>query len=180
MRTRVGYAGGRKLNPTYRSIGDHSETIQIDYDPQQVSFDVLLDVFWASHSPTARSWSRQYASSVFVHDAEQRKQAEASLKRWEAQAGRKIFTEIVDYSGFTLAEDYHQKYRLRNSSIEKEYLTVYPDLLDFVNSTAVTRVNGFLAGHGTPEQLVGERELLGLSETSLEKLRRVVEYSHRL
>jgi peptide-methionine (S)-S-oxide reductase len=145
-----------------------------------VSFDALLDIFWASHSPTARSWSRQYASIIFVHDTEQLKQAETSLKRQEEKLGRKIFTEIVDYSDFTLAEDYHQKYRLRNSSIEKEYLAIYPNLLDFVNSTAVTRVNGYLAGHGTPEQLTGESERLGLSETSQEKIRRVVEYSHRV
>ncbi len=179
VRTRVGYAGGKKANPTYRSIGDHSETIQIDYDPQQVSYEALLDVFWASHSPTARSWSRQYASVLFVHDAEQRAQAEDSLKREEAKLGRKIFTEIVEYSGFTLAEDYHQKYRLRNSSIEREYVTVYPDLLDFVNSTAVTRVNGYLSGHGTPEQLKNEIERLGLSDVSKEKLRRIMAVSRR-
>jgi methionine-S-sulfoxide reductase len=179
VRTRVGYAGGRKANPTYHSLGDHTETIQVDYDPQQVSFDALLDVFWASHSPTARSWSRQYASFIFVHTAEQREQAEASLKREEAKLGRKIFTEIVDYSSFTLAEDYHQKYRLRNSSLEKEYLTIYPDVLDFVNSTAVTRVNGYLIGHGTPEQLESEIETLGLSDISKEKLRRIVAASRR-
>ena len=180
VRTRVGYAGGKKLNPTYRSIGDHSETIQIDYDPKQVSFEDLLEVFWTSHSPTARSWSRQYASFIFIHDTAQRLQAEASLKRWEAKLGRKIQTRIVDFSSFTLAEDYHQKYRLRNSSIEKEYLAIYPGLLDFVNSTAVTRVNGYLAGHGTPEQLARDMQRLGLSGSSLEKLRRVVDYSHRL
>ena len=151
----------------------------MDYDPQQVNYDTLLDVFWASHSPTARSWSRQYASFIFVHDAEQRAQAEASLKREEAKLGQKIFTEIVSYSGFTLAEDYHQKYRLRNSSLEKEYLAVYPDLLDFVNSTAVTRVNGYLIGYGTPKQLESEIETLGLSDVSKEKLRRVVAVSRR-
>ena len=179
VRTRVGYAGGKKANPTYRSIGDHSETIQIDYDPQQISFDVLLDVFWASHSPTARSWSKQYASCIFVHTAEQRELAEASLKREEEKLGRKIFTEIVEFSGFTLAEDYHQKYRLRNSSLEKEYQTIYPDLLDFVNSTAVTRVNGYLSGYGTPEQLENEVERLGLSDVSKEKLRRIMAVSRK-
>ncbi len=85
----------------------------------------------------------------------------------------------MDYSSFTLAEDYHQKYRLRNSSLEKEYLTIYPDVLDFVNSTAVTRVNGYLIGHGTPEQLESEIETLGLSDISKEKLRRIVAASRR-
>ncbi|MCD4673067.1 MAG: peptide-methionine (S)-S-oxide reductase [Anaerolineaceae bacterium] len=88
-------------------MGDHAETIQIDFDPHQVSFDELLEVFWQSHNPTSGAWSRQYMSSIFVHDEEQRKQAEASKMHREAELGRKIFTEIADYKGFTLAEDYH-------------------------------------------------------------------------
>lgn len=114
-----------------------------------------------------------------MHDEEQRKRAEASKMHREAELGRKIFTEIAGYKGFTLAEDYHQKYRLRNSSLEKEYLVVYPELIDFVNSTAVTRVNGYLIGHGSPEQLENEIDRLGLSAIGKEKLRRIVAASRR-
>ena len=75
IRTRVGYTGGTTVDPTYHDLGDHSETIQIDYDPTQVSYQALLDVFWNSHNPTTRSWSRQYASAVFYHSDEQKKLA---------------------------------------------------------------------------------------------------------
>ncbi len=65
VRTRVGYAGGTKRNPTYYNLGDHTETIQIDYDPTYVSYRELLDIFWESHDPAARPWSRQYMAVVF-------------------------------------------------------------------------------------------------------------------
>ena len=71
MRTRVGYAGGSKPNPTYRDLGDHSETVQIDYDPSKISYQELLAIFWDTHNPGSRPYSRQYASIVFPHDAEQ-------------------------------------------------------------------------------------------------------------
>lgn len=179
MRTRVGYAGGKKLKPTYHSLGDHSETIQIDYDPQQITYDDLLNVFWNSHQPYSKAWSRQYMSVIFVHNDEQRKLAEASKARREAEVGRKIITEIVDYSGFTLAEDYHQKYQLRNSSLVREYQMMYPRLEDFLHSTAVTRVNGYLSGYGSAQMLESEIDQLGLSEESQEKLRRIMAVSRR-
>jgi len=68
VRTRVGYTGGSTKNPTYHSLGDHTETVQIDYDPTQISFEELLDVFWDSHRPTQRAWSRQYMAAVFFHN----------------------------------------------------------------------------------------------------------------
>lgn len=179
VRTRVGYAGGTKLQPTYHSLGDHTETIEMDYDPQNVSFADLLDVFWNSHNPASLPWSRQYASILFVHDEEQRQLAEASKQQQEAELGRKIYTEILPYNGFTLAEDYHQKYRLRNSTLLREYQIMYPGLVAFVDSTAVTRVNGYLGGHGSPEQLESEIDMLGLSEAGKGMLRRIAAVSHR-
>lgn len=179
VRTRVGYAGGTKLQPTYHSLGDHTETIEMDYDPQKISFEELLLVFWSSHNPASLPWSRQYASILFVHDEEQRKLAEVSKNQQEVLLGRKIFTEILPYKGFTLAEDYHQKYRLRNSTLLREYQIMYPDLLEFVNSTAVTRVNGYLGGHALPEQLESEIEILGLSDPGKGMLRRIATVSQR-
>ena len=76
MRTRVGYSGGTKENPTYHDLGDHTETVQIDYDPTRVSYDKLLEIFWKSHNPRYQSRSRQYMIAVFYQDAEQKKRAE--------------------------------------------------------------------------------------------------------
>ncbi|MGB5616246.1 MAG: peptide-methionine (S)-S-oxide reductase, partial [Desulfobacterales bacterium] len=74
----MGYAGGTKEAPTYHSLGDHTETIQIDYDPSQVSYNDLLDIFWQNHDPSSRAWSKQYMAAVFYHTDEQKKLAEES------------------------------------------------------------------------------------------------------
>lgn len=176
VRTRVGYAGGTKQNPTYRSLGDHSETVQIDYDPSKLSYRDLLQVFWTGHEPTYQSWSRQYASIIFVHDDEQRRVAEESKAELEHERGRKVYTEIVPYSGFTMAEDYHQKYSLRRfPAFYEELSRIYPSFDEFVSSTAVARVNGYLGGEGSYEELRKEADSLGLSAARKEELLRLAE-----
>ena len=171
VRTRVGYAGGTTGNPTYYSLADHTETIQIDYDPTKITYQELLDVFWDSHSSTAPASSRQYMSIIFYHNEEQKKLAEASKGREAARRDREIYTKIVPVPEFYLAEAYHQKYRLRNrTEFLKEYLTIYPDSDDFVNSTAVARANGYLGGNGTLDALEKEQDTLGLSPEARQKL----------
>jgi peptide-methionine (S)-S-oxide reductase len=180
IRTRVGYAGGTTKSPTYYNLGDHTETIQIDYDPAQISYAELLDVFWDSHSPTSRPWSRQYMSIVFYHDEEQRRLATETRDREEARRGRAIFTEIVPASQFYLAEDYHQKYRLRQvPEVEQVFRGMYPNNDDFVNSTAAARVNGHLGGYGTFEALETELESLDLSPEAEKKLLAVLQKLNR-
>lgn len=171
VHTRVGYAGGTLANPTYSDLGDHSETVQIDYDPAQISYQELLDVFWDSHDPAARAWSRQYASIIFYHNEEQRRLAEESLGRVETRLGKPIYTVIVPFSEFYLAEAYHQKYRLQQrADLLQEFRAIYPEDEDFANSTAVARVNGYLGGNGTLDALQAEIESLGLSPAAQEKL----------
>ena len=63
VRTRVGYGGGTTPDPNYHNIGDHIETIQIDYDPKKISFEELLNIFWNGHKPSRTVWKRQYASA---------------------------------------------------------------------------------------------------------------------
>ena len=172
----MGYAGGAKDNPTYHDLGNHSETIQIDYDPTQITYEELLDVFWNNHNPASRWFSRQYAGSVFVHDEEQRKVAEETKAREAEERGRAIHTEIADYTRFWRAEDYHQKYRLRHvKDLWEAFNAMYPDFDDLVDSTAAARVNGYAGGHGTLEQLEDEIGRLGLSAEEQETLREMVE-----
>ena len=175
VRTRVGYAGGAKENPTYYSLGDHAETIQIDYDPARISYAELLDLFWAAHSPTSRPWSSQYASIIFYHDAEQKRLAEESHEREAARRGAPIYTEIEPFTRFYLAEDYHQKYRLRGDrALLAEFQAIYPDLDGLVASTAAARVNGYLGGNGSLAQLEAEIDELGLSPEAQARLREIV------
>lgn len=171
VRTRVGYAGGTKKDPTYHSLGDHTETIQIVYDPTQISYEDLLNVFWESHSPTERSWSRQYMSAVFFHNDEQKKLARETRDREAAMRGGKIFTEILPFTEFYLAEAYHQKYRLRHErDMMKEFSVWYPNPDDFVNSTAAARVNSYLYGYGTFDALQEEISGFGLSQEGNKQL----------
>jgi len=172
VRTRVGYAGGKKKDPTYRSIGDHSETIQIDFDPTRVSYKKLLAVFWHNHNPTQRSWSQQYKSAIFYHNDEQRRLALETQAFEEAQRNQKIQTEILPFSNFYLAEDYHQKYGLRGQrELMNEFKAMYPKDMDFVNSTAAARVNGYISGHATPEEMEATIANLGLSPADQQQLR---------
>lgn len=176
----MGYAGGTFPNPAYSDLRDHSETIQIDYDPTQISYEELLDVYWSSHSPTTRPWSRQYAPIIFYHNEEQKRLAEASRDRTAAELGSPLFTEIVPYSEFYLAEDYHQKYRLQaEKDLLEELRGIYPEDEEFINSTAVARVNGYLGGNGSLAQLQTEIDSLGLSPAAQEKLLEIVSARER-
>lgn len=172
IRTRVGYAGGTTVNPTYRRIGDHAETIQIDYDPTVTSYQAMLDVFFDSHNACARPWSRQYMSAIFTHDAEQRKLAETAAQKVALTRGQPVKSLIEPLDRFYLAEDYHQKYQLRSRKpIVAELLKIYPKLEDFVNSPTATRLNGYLAGYGSATQLRAELPAFGLTTESAERVR---------
>ena len=171
IRTRVGYAGGRSQNPTYYNLDGHSETIEIDYDPTQISYQELLDLFWAGHSPTRPSFSRQYASIIFTHGEEQLRLAQASKEEAEAECGCTIYTEIVPAPTFYRAEDYHQKYLLRQSrALMDEFTDLYPDPVAFVDWTAAGRMNGYMGGHMTFAALAAELEDLELSPEEREAL----------
>jgi len=157
-------------------LGNHSETIQIDYDPERITYEELLDVFWKSHNPVSRSVSSQYGSIVFYHDDEQRRLAEKTKEREETERGRRLPTEVVPYTEFWRAEDYHQKYRLRGvRELMEEFAAIYPDSKDLVDSTAAARVNGYVGGHGTLEQLEAEIDRLGLSPEGRDRLEEVAQ-----
>jgi methionine-S-sulfoxide reductase len=175
VRTRVGYTGGTKVDPTYYNLGDHTESVQVDYDPTQISYDELLAVFWKAHSPATASFSRQYMNAVFYHDEEQQRLALATRDQVAADLGQQVTTQILPAETFYLAEDYHQKYSLRGKTpFYEELAAVYTTTEELIASTAAARLNGYLGGYGTRDQLERELESLGLSpETSEELLRRV-------
>ncbi len=171
IRTRVGYTGGSKSDPTYYDLGDHSETVQLDFDPGVITYEELLRVFFAAHDATQRGIRAQYKSAVFFHSAEQERLALEIKAREEARLGKTVQTEIVAASTFYLAEDYHQKYALQGArALKQELERFYPDIADLVDSTAATRVNAYLYGLGDLEQLRRELDSLGLSEESRKRL----------
>jgi len=178
--TRVGYAGGTTKDPTYYNLGDHTEAVQIDYDPTQVSYQELLDAFWAGHNPTAPSFSRQYMSILFFHSEEQKELATEARDREAARRQTSIYTEIVPASQFHLAEGYHQKYYLRQvPELMREFRLIYPEEADLVASTAAARANGYLGGHDTLAALREELGELGFSAEAGDRLLEMVQASGR-
>jgi peptide-methionine (S)-S-oxide reductase len=156
-------------------LGGHAEALQVDFDPAVVSFDELLDLFWQSHDASRRSWSAQYRSIAFFHSEEQEAAARRSRERFGLAAGREPATEILPGDSFWPAEQYHQKYRLQHQrELNAEYRAIYPEFADYLASTAVARVNGYVSGEGRADQLERELPLLGLSEDGRRRLQRSV------
>jgi len=175
IRTRVGYAGGRMQAPNYGNMGDHTETVQVDYDPDRITYAQLLDIFWKSHSPKLGSGSRQYMNAIFYHNEQQRLTATASKTAVEQKIGGPVKTEVVPLRSFTMAEDYHQKYLLgRQDALKNEMIRIYPRYGDFVDSTAAARLNGYAGGYGTADQMSREIESLGLSAGGKKVLTKLV------
>ncbi len=177
IRTRAGYAGGTTADPTYYDLGDHSEAVQVDYDPERISYADLVAVFWDSHTCTSQSASRQYENILFYSNAEEERIALESKAQREAEAGADVLTRVEPLTAFYRAEDYHQKYYLRSEWLLRDYyLSIYPDLQAFADSTATARVNAYLAGYGTLAQLDAEAGALGLAGAPLERLRDLVRH----
>ena len=125
--TAVGYAGGFTLNPSYEEVCSgmtgHNEVVLVVFDPEQITFQRLLQVFWEAHDPTqgmrqGNDVGTQYRSGIYVFDETQKQLAVASRETFSAELGKKgygkITTEITDAPAFYYAEDYHQQYLERN------------------------------------------------------------------
>lgn len=119
----VGYSGGIVPNPTYRQVCSHTtghaEVAQVTFDPERVTYDQLLEVFWAMHDPTqvnrqGPDVGDQYRSAVFTHSPEQQAAAEGSRSRAQGRFSRPIATEIRPLATFYPGEDYHQAYYEKN------------------------------------------------------------------
>lgn len=153
LRTRVGYSGGKKADPTYYSLGDHTETIQIDFDPERVSYDHLLELATMMGNFDGSDFSRQYRSVVFYHNKEQ------------LQTARKLgISKLEPVGTFTRAEDYHQKYYLQQSSIVSDFYKRYPTARAFTDSAAVTKANGIVGGNLELEKIRKITPSLGVSD----------------
>ncbi|WP_249168758.1 peptide-methionine (S)-S-oxide reductase [Alkaliphilus sp. B6464] len=176
MSTRVGYAGGTTNNPSYYNLGDHTETIEINYDPNIISYRELLNIFWNLHNPIYETGNRQYMSIIFYHNDIQMEEAIDVKRQIEAERGQKIYTEIVAFKNFYLAEGYHQKYYLQNATKPyKELKNIYSSFSEFVSSTLTARVNGYIAGSISISSLKEELEYLEVPEENYDRLIAILE-----
>ena len=120
--TAVGYEGGSLDRPTYKDVctdkTGHAEVVELDFDPQKVTYEKLLDAFFEVHDPTTLNrqgpdWGAQYRSAIFFHSPEQEAQARAKIEQLNADGRykpRKIVTKVEPAQTFWRAEDYHQRY----------------------------------------------------------------------
>jgi len=118
-KTEVGYEGGTLENPTYEDVCSHTtghaEVVQVTYDPERISYEQLLDVFWAKHDPTQlnrQGWDigDQYRSVIFFEDDEQCEVALRSKAEEQTRHAQPVVTQVEPAQTFYVAEDYHQQY----------------------------------------------------------------------
>ncbi|WP_046178404.1 peptide-methionine (S)-S-oxide reductase MsrA [Domibacillus tundrae] len=169
IRTRVGFAGGTTHEPVYRQMGDHTETVQIDFDPSLLSFEDIIRTFWAHHTSTHRVTyrERQYMSILFYHDQQQKQTIDKVKKELELERKETIETEIQPFTAFILAEDRHQKYHLKRFKQAAGMLeTSFPSEASFMNSTLIARLNGFVKEFGTLQNIHQEIKLWNIPDSS--------------
>jgi peptide-methionine (S)-S-oxide reductase len=133
-----GYTGGKTAHPTYKQVcgGDtgHAETIRITFDPDQISYDDLLDIFFATHDPTqlnrqGNDIGTQYRSAIFPQDEEQERKARAAIDRANQELGGRVVTTIEPMGEWWPAEDYHQDYWAGEGQRNPYCLAVIPPKL---------------------------------------------------
>jgi hypothetical protein len=140
-------------------MGDHTETVQVTFDPEVISFSELLEIFWSEHDPSDSVWSRQYMNVIFFENDSQWEVIERSVAGLQ-EKGVEVKTRVAELDVFYPAEAYHQKHSMRfQRAFIEEFNERDPTGMWFLDSTAAARINGYVAGYGTCEQV--EREVRG-------------------
>ena len=144
-----GYTGGETINPTYKQVcgGDtgHAEAIRITFDPEQISYDDLLDIFFATHDPTqlnrqGNDIGTQYRSAIFPQSPEQEERARAAIARANEQNGGRVVTTIEPAAEWYPAEDYHQDYWSGEGQRNPYCLAIIPPKLNKLRKSFRDRV----------------------------------------
>lgn len=146
VRTRVGYAGGTKPDPSYHSLGDHTEVVQIDFDPDIVTYRDLVEDAFQQHDPRTQSHKTQYQNVVFTSTATQRTAVDSVLAA-SGYTADGVETRLEQLSRFYPAEDYHQKYRLRSASLLSAFEEAGYTDEEIRESHIAAKLNGYVAGH---------------------------------
>lgn len=181
MSTRVGYSGGTTQSPSYTDIADHCESIRVAFNSSIISYDTLVDRFFEFHNPFKTRLRRQYASMIFPHNCNQHDTATHLKLAFEKQKRCKCTTEIQMWpiDSFTNAEDYHQKYLLRQNKQILEFLAdrfrLQSNSSEFVSSLLTTKLNGYFVGSMSVEDLRCDLNLLNLSDADQSALLELLE-----
>lgn len=140
-------------------MGDHTESVQVDFDPAVISYEDLLGVFWENHSPI-HPMPRQYMSAIWTQNDQQQKIA---LESKEKRNNPRIVTVIRNCVEWTNAEDYHQKFHLQHHKGICKTLRV-KTVAELTSSWCAAKLNGFVNGDGTADQLEADLAKMPLEE----------------
>jgi peptide-methionine (S)-S-oxide reductase len=149
-----GYTGGTVANPTYKQVcgghTGHAEAIRITFDPDQLSYDDLLDIFFATHDPTqlnrqGNDVGTQYRSAIFPQNGEQEAKARAAIERNNADHGNRIVTTIEPMGEWYPAEDYHQQYWANEGQRNPYCIALIPPKLQKLRKSFQSRVKSATA-----------------------------------
>jgi peptide-methionine (S)-S-oxide reductase len=149
-----GYTGGKVVNPTYKQVcgGDtgHAEAIRVTFDPEQIGYDDLLDIFFATHDPTqlnrqGNDIGTQYRSAIFPQNDEQERKAQDAIARANQEQGGRIVTTIEPMSDWWPAEDYHQEYWANEGQRNPYCIAVIPPKLQKLRKSFQARVKSATA-----------------------------------
>ena len=154
------------MNPSYYELGDHTEVVNIHYNPDMVCFEKLLSVFWKNHNPSIPN-QRQYRSLILYHNDKQNILAQESLTLARQKSPDEVQTEILPTEVYYNAEDYHQKYILQQHPWLVTALQIQTGE-ELVKSHVCTRLNGYLSGYGERENFLKEAKGLGLNDKMIE------------
>lgn len=169
VRTRVGFSGGASAYPTYRDMGDHTETVELTFDPAIVSYDELLTTFWKNHKPVNINdyKGRQYQSLLLYRDERQAETFRTIKNRFERELGA-LDTELAPFRTFYKAEPRHQKYYLkRYPDAVAKLSTIYSSEEELERATLAARLNGVAKGFLNMERLRHEMQQWPMSASEL-------------
>ena len=169
LRTRVGYSGGKSTNPSYKILDLHTEVVEIDYDPDAITYDELIDIFFESHNETLRPYDQRVKSLIFYRNDDEREIAKAKLDEVRARTpeNESVYTELKAFEVFYLAEPEHQNRSLKlEVSLYKELEQMFRSEDKILLSILVSKLNGYIYGYGDMEGALEVLEISGLSEAS--------------
>ena len=157
-------------HPTYQNLGDHTEVVQILYDPCRITFKQLLSLFWKNHNPSI-FYQKQYWSIIFYITEEQKLVAQDFLQLYEKESLATVYTQIIPLEEYYHAESYHQKYTLQTHP----WLIVAVNVRsakELIQSQLCTKFNGFLSSYGTHDELLEIARNFGLNDRMVEYISR--------
>ncbi|NFI06940.1 peptide-methionine (S)-S-oxide reductase [Clostridium botulinum] len=176
VKTYVGYTGGNTLFPTYNSIGDHLETLEVYYDSSKIAFENLLTIFEENHNYIVRPNLLQYYSAIFYNNENEKELCLDWKKNKKEELKTEVLTKISPIEKFYYAEFYHQKYYVQLEPVIMSNLrSKFSTGNDLISSPLCHKLNAYLAGYGSLKELNKEIEGFNLSEDAKNRLLSIVE-----